>query len=1767
MSKDYERLARAYRRKFADLSTNISQIKDWGKKACSDYTDKETAAFFRGMLQHLEANWNKYEELWSEFEGLQDEGAEGIPSPTDIEGRKLTRNCYYMASKYSQLLTMNLEEANRTRDTTVLGAAAGLNESKIARSLPKIHLPTFDGTQSAWPGYRDTFVSLVDSDVLMAGVSKLHYLRASLSGPALALISHLAITDANYAIAWNVIQEAYNNKRLLASTYLDTILAARPMTGKATPESLKMFLSNVADSVSGLKLLEIENQDDYILFYLAARALDPSTRELFEMENKGVTFPSVDSLIKFVRERATSLLLASTGTVVTATSQPQKTQGNSQQKPPQPKTPSKTTLLTQGQKDSQKKKTSDSSKQQQASTPGPAHTTSSSKHPPCHICKTVNHHLLSCEKFHLASAEEKWKLITGWDGCINCLNPNHPVQKCTSTWKCRFCPERHHSSLHRSKSSLSAHPIPGTSQSNHSIAEEGGQIILGTAVVEFLDARGAFQAVRTVIDSGSQDSFITQKCLNRLGLTMQSFHKRISGIGQTPFEGTKGKTTCILRPINCQSLQLKANAVVVSNITSYLPSRPLSPDFINRCSSFELADPGFWKPAAVEFLIGADLFAQVMTGRVIPIEGSQAGLFSSIFGYIVLGKVDNLQEETAPSLFTMTAEDDLNHQLKRFWELEEPATSTTFKNPADECCEDHFRKTHTRQADGKYVIRLPFKEHPPSVGDSTYVARKRFLNLEKKLESNDKLKEGYHEIIREYLHLDHMTPASQPTQFVIPHHCISKHENDTVKLRVVFDASVPVPNGSLNEHLLTGEKLQRDIRDVVLSFRQHKVVFSSDIVKMFRMIVVNELDRGFLQIFWRFKKEENLQLLELKTLPFGLASSPYIALRVLKQLCLDHGSSYPLAAQVLQKNIYVDDILAGANDEEQALELKQQLENLLIKGGFQLSKWVTNSKQILQSVDKSATKTIVSLSDKEDTWVKLLGLQWDPYEDAFRFSFQTPTPVYSKRGILSAVARLYDPLGFLSPVTVTMKGIVQDLWKLGVHWDNPVPENIKNLWDTILNELPHLATLRIPRFIHTRTGTMQCQVVGFADASIKAYAAVIYLRVLEPSYGWRVSFLTSKTKLAPTKSISIPRLELCGVVLLMQLYSSTQDLFDSMTATFKPPVFFTDSSIVLSWLSTPNYKLQTFVANRVAKVQEFNLGSWRHINSEENPSDVASRGTLPSQLPNDELWWKGPSWLTLDEDEWPTPSFNIDPNIPEIKTAFKTTLVTSHNDNSLILWMERFSALLKVTRVVAWMQRWVHNAKSVGCSPRRTGPLSLAESAAALETCIKWTQKHHLFQGRTFSFVVENFAKLQPFLDQNGIVRVGGRLQNSNLSDAQKFPILMPADAHLTVLIVDHYHKSYLHPGPNLLQAIIQKIYWVPSLRRLIRLRGFKCNTCYRLKAKASTPLMGDLPSYRVNGGRAFLHIGVDFAGPFQMRESLRRKAAVGKVYLCLFVCMATKALHLEAVTQLSTKAFLAALERFTSRRGIPSDIYSDRGSNFIGAANYLTELKQWFRSHDTTTELANYATNHHIAWHFNPPLSPHMGGIWEAGVKSVKGHLYKVIGQQVLTYEEISTLFYKIEAILNSRPLCPLSASPEENDYLSPGHFLVGGPIVTVPQPSLLDLKENLLDRWQLVQQLGQRFWKRWHAEYLTTLQQRPKWMRQNPNIQVGDIVLLKEDCSPLSWPLAKVIAVRPGEDGVVRVATIRTAKATYQRPVVKLIPLLPIPAPEPPSTNQSQS
>ncbi|XP_054282645.1 uncharacterized protein LOC128999903 [Macrosteles quadrilineatus] len=474
---------------------------------------------------------------------------------------------------------------------------------------------------------------------------------------------------------------------------------------------------------------------------------------------------------------------------------------------------------------------------------------------------------------------------------------------------------------------------------------------------------------------------------------------------------------------------------------------------------------------------------------------------------------------------------ELHNSLQRFW-LQEELHPCNKRTAEEELCDKHFDATHARDSDGRYIVSLPFKQAHPPLGASKLAAERRFRALEHKFRTQPNFSELYHEFMSDYLLAGHMEKVStidlsQPHYF-LPHHGVLKVTSSTTKLRTVFDASAQTSTGiSLNDVLLTGRKLQTDICDILLNFRVHNVVFTCDIRQMYRQIRVRPEDQNFQLILWREDPSHELDIYKLTTVTYGLNSFPYLAIKTLGQLVKDEGEAFPDAARIIISYSYVDDIITGSVDEESALQLQGQLIALLKKGGFELRKWSSNSPRLLEAVPEDHRETPVFLQDPEQPHYSILGLHWSPTTDSFSYHLDLPSGACTKRQLLSNIARIYDPCGFLAPITMWCKCLMQLLWTQQLGWDEPISSDLADKWHSFVSELSEISQINIPRAFHF-SESRSMELHGFSDASERGYAAVVYTRCLTSNNTVIVRQVIAKTRVAPLKKVTLPRLELCA---------------------------------------------------------------------------------------------------------------------------------------------------------------------------------------------------------------------------------------------------------------------------------------------------------------------------------------------------------------------------------------------------------------------------------------------------------------------------------------------------------------------------------------------------------------------------------------------------------------------------------------------------------------
>lgn len=1644
--------------------------------------------------------------------------------------------------------------------------------------LPKVEIPTFDGNFEQWPGWYTLYESLIHNNASLQPMSKYSYLRSLLKDAPLTMIQGYPFEDAYYEAAFKAILDHYNDPLRRISRLLNQLQETPSV--KEKKQSLRGLVSNFRAVATSLQILFQENTEidplSQLLIHDFLAKADKGTRQDWEREvMRRKSFATFSEFIEYMEGRCHAYERATAGSSSNTTSQPS---------------------LPSASRSNTKPKTS-------------VLATTTKKPAKCYYCNQ-EHTIYKCSSFSALSVAERQKYVREKTWCGKCLSPKCN-KRCNSY--CRLCKKGHNLLLHDNRNDKSHEKTnPGkklktisnnvkineseyvlTPESNFeqsldiwigNISHDFSEALLATAEIKIQNPISHSSKIcKVLVDSASQSNLISRRLARELDLKPHSKGCNLGSIqGHSSVSGgcVEGRVIA-----THAQFQLLVNFEIVDEIVDAVPQESFSIDDWHIPKNLILADPNFNMSSEIEVLLGLRLFWKILGSKKIHLAKNLPCLRSSSLGWLVTDDRVKIPPSiiTHKRIFAVQTLDTLSKTMQRFWLVDEFDNNILSLEEIE--CEQSFVQTSSRtlqENTGYFTVHLPFKINENKLGDSRTRALKQFYALEKRLMKKPEQHEEYAKGMNDYLIQRHMVEIQESLpkninsiSYYMPHHAVIKETSTSTKLRNVFNASSPSSSGlSLNDCLMVGPVIQSDLLTVLMRFRLHKIVFTADIKQMYRQVRLHPDFTKFQRVFWRNHPSEPLKVYEIVTLAFGTASAPFLATRCLKALVDLDGKLFPQACSALLHDFYVDDVLTGANSVQEALEIQSQLKEILLRGGFTLSKWGSNSPDLLLTIPESQKETSFPFSlEKDDKIIKTLGLLWSSTNDCYQIkvNLKNYTEARSKRHILSIVASIFDPLGFLSPVTVNAKLLIQSIWadthlprspKSTEHWDEAISTSLKSDWLKFASNLHVLHDITVPRYLFINSfPPNRIELHGFADASQKAFGAVVYIRSINSS-GSHSRIFFSKSKVAPIKTQTIPRLELCAAVLLSEIMDKVQTALKDLL-NFDIIRLWSDSQVVLHWIASPPTKWLPFVANRVAKIQKMsNNCYWDYVNTKHNPADLISRGITPSDLKQSSLWWEGPEWLSQNKIfdtkiDFSVGSKSTDLEIRKSKKSLNFATVFKSS------FFSRYSNYWKLNRSVAWVTRFILNASPVG--PYLSGPLSLFELREATKTLVKLAQRE------TFSTELKRLKNgseikktsplvaLSPFLDNDALIRVGGRLHESDLTYDQQHPFVLDPKHELSILIVRYYHEAHLHAGPQRLRAILRNQFWILKINSIIRSCILKCPKCVRMKADTRNQAMASLPKTRISPARPFTVSGIDYAGPFSIIGKGGRHKVLVKAYIAVFVCFSTKAIHLELVSDLTSSAFLAALSRFVARRGMPREIWSDNGTNFVGANTSLKkEFTEFLKSY--ADSIMSFATERGCEWHFIPPYSPHFGGIWEAGVKSVKGQLKFVMANNAFTFEQWCTALAQIEACLNSRPIMVDSTDPNEPGALTPGHFLTGGPITSLPNPDLTSIPSNRLKHWETVKAQTQKFWKRWRNEYLNTLQQKSKWKFAKDSVKINDIVIIKDDHSPPTfWPLGKIVQVHPGADGLIRVASIQTLDSEKEkpiiikRPIVKLI-LLPV-------------
>ncbi|XP_029177135.1 uncharacterized protein LOC114945195 [Nylanderia fulva] len=907
----------------------------------------------------------------------------------------------------------------------------------------------------------------------ISAVEKLHYLKMSLTGEPSQLLKNVTISSENLNRSWKMLIARYKNKRILIDAQLSALFAIRKLKTESSSE-LKRLLGDVKEILGGLEALDCPvRQWDHLIVFMTVRNLDSESMKDWEKTlGATTTAPSFADLETFLVGRVHTLEAIERSTT-------------SRKHP--------ATNMTRPQLNARSYATTTAEQQ-------------------CALCNS-SHYISACPKYLEKTPAQRRETVSSKNLCYNCLGPHH-LKSCRNAKRCRICRKQHHSTLHLPSNEPVAATttmspiasIPSTSHigltSTH-LAQADGQestlqacshvtqsriirstsVLLATALVTVVSPYGEHYQVRALLDQGSEASFISESVAQILRLSRTSAAIPIIGIGAQRSSVSNGRVSFeIISRVN-SAFSLKIEALVLPKLTSYLPPAVIVNAQWPHIHGLALADPNFATPGKIDLVLGAGVCAQILEDGICRGASGTPIAQKTTFGWILFGQLysehDRISTEQSINGLHCSLDGELLDLLQRFWAQEEitPVHNVTL-TPEESQCEEHFKTTHSRDAHGRFIVRLPLRKTVSDLGDSRAPALRMLRRMEARFETHASLKVAYKEFLREYLELGHMRLSSSHDisrrEFFLPHHGVIKETSSTTKLRVVFNGSQKTNLGiSLNDCLHIGPKLQTDLIDILVRWRRHRYVFATDIEKMYRQIRVHPDDWPLQKIFWRDSPCERPREYLLCTVTYELACAPYLALRCLQQLATDIESTRGLAAEILRRDTYVDDILSGSDDISTTKEKMQQLKDTLTAGGFNPKKWITNASELLQGIPVCDQDPSAILPVGDSTTHYTLGIRWSRSSDSFVFvapSFPRSDKAFTKRSVLSFIARIFDPLGWIAPIIITAKRFMQQLWAIRLDWDDELPCSLKSQWIEFMQQFEQVSAIVIPLSSQTLGG-------------------------------------------------------------------------------------------------------------------------------------------------------------------------------------------------------------------------------------------------------------------------------------------------------------------------------------------------------------------------------------------------------------------------------------------------------------------------------------------------------------------------------------------------------------------------------------------------------------------------------------------------------------------------------------------------------------------------
>ena len=1116
--------------------------------------------------------------------------------------------------------------------------------------------------------------------------------------------------------------------------------------------------------------------------------------------------------------------------------------------------------------------------------------------------------------------------------------------------------------------------------------------------------------------------------------------------------------------------------------------------------------------------------------------------------------VNNNSLLTADVLNQPLDDRELNDGIQQLWMLESVGVKESKFSNEDEIMKENFNNSIEHNND-QYYVTLPWKLPCPQLEDNFKLAKGHLYRNYNKLKNLGKL-DDYNNIFKEQLKMNFIEqvenePFKRDGCHYLTHRAVFRTDSNTTKLRIVYNCSLKGSNSiSLNDCLMQGPNLVTDLVENLLNFRLDQFALQSDIEKAFLKVnLKNESDKNHLRFLW-YKDPNDVSkgfiTFRFNVVLFGSTSSPAL----LNLTIANHLARYKdtLTVQFLRRSFYVDNLIGSVVLEEELHEIYAKANKIMNEGNFKLREWVSNSGSLNKKIEKDKLGP-----NANNNYCKTLGINWylnencEGHDSVCLKKISLNKEANTKRKILSESAKVFDPLGMFTPLTIQSRILLQEIWEKKYEWDDILPEEIVKIWRKLALDLEKLENTKIPRCTGYRYREHSLQI--FVDASMKAYGCCAYLVNENESH-----LVYTKSKVTPIKpSRTVPQLELLAFTLGMKTAKFLKDAFFEVDIT--NILLWSDSQVVLSWASVTKSSSckNVFVKNRILEIEKIcedlkNVVNvqYSYIETKQNPADFLTRGLSYKLLKKNKSWFHGPKWLVGMEMPIGT-SLNL--NAVQVNQN-ETEKIES------IIDLETTSNYTKAVRITACCYRFISKLRA---EPEISRSLAMKK---ALIYWIKFVQKTEMPDVFDFFSSRKNKSDVIPdlisefnlFVDKNGVFRCRGRLGKSSLSYECQNPVLLPSKCRFTTLLIRYLHLFVYHMGISRTLTEVRKTYWIPRGRNTVKSVLDQCVTCKKQHSHSfKTPSPPDLPKERVNLEIPFEAIGVDYTGSITV--SLNGQDL--KMYIVLFTCAASRAIVLDIVEDLTADSFILAFRRFCANYSIPQLVMSDNATYFKSSDGTLQKLFE-------IPQVQEYLENHLIEWKYIPPKSPWYGSIWERQIKTVKDCIRKSVGYKHLQLFELQTIVTEIQNVVNSRPLTYISEDLNDSlEILTPNMILKGYNISMLPDFEEEDLNDKdwnpsshevINIRFRHRAEVNRQFIIKWETEYLTSLREKHKHLNNldwENCIKIGDVVIIKNDSPRLQWALGRVIDLKPGNDGVVRVATLKTQNGTTVRDITLLYPL----------------